>query len=130
MSGQIYPSFGLSGGTKTRGISGTTKSGKNCLDMHVVEGGTKTNYESKTFTISGAQSNYDVKTNQSMFSTVTTATTVQVYVDIAATVKLNAAGNDGIQMVAGEDFVVSGLDVTNLFITTTADTVVRVTMFS
>lgn len=36
MSGNLYPSYGLSGATKTRGISGTTKGGKNCLDVNVL----------------------------------------------------------------------------------------------
>lgn len=36
MSGNIYPSFGLSGATKTRGISGTSKNGKNALDVNIV----------------------------------------------------------------------------------------------
>lgn len=36
MSGNLYPSFGLSGATKYRGISGTTKGGKNCLDVNVL----------------------------------------------------------------------------------------------
>lgn len=36
MGGNIYPSYGLSGTTKSRGISGSTKSGKNALDVNIL----------------------------------------------------------------------------------------------
>jgi len=128
MSGQLYPSFGLSGVTKSRGVSGTTKSSKNALDVNVV--GTDSNnytlYEAKSFTITGAQTDYDIGTTQSMFDTVATAKSISVYVDVAATLKLNATGNSGIGIIAGEEINLEGLPTTNLFMTTTADTVVRV----
>lgn len=38
MSSNIYPSYGLSGTSKNRGISGSTKNGKNCLDVSVFPG--------------------------------------------------------------------------------------------
>lgn len=132
MSGQIYPSYGLSGVTKSRGISGTTVGGKNALDVNIVaetSGGTKfTAYESKTFTISGATTDTNIKTTQSMFGTVVTAKSVAVYSDTSCTIKLNATTNNGIVLLAGEEKVIEGLDITNLFITTTANTAVRVTL--
>lgn len=132
MSRVIYPSYGLSGTTKYNGISGTTIRGKNALDVNIAgnsNGGTlHSAYESKTFTILGATTDTNIKTTQTMFGTVATAKSVAVYSDIACTVKLNANTNDGIVLVAGEEKVIEGLDVTNLFITTTADTVIRVTL--
>lgn len=132
MSKVIYPSYGLSGPTKYNGISGTTIRGKNALDVNIVgetNGGTLyTLYESKTFTITGATTDTNIKTTQSMFGTVATAKSVAIYSDIACTVKLNANTNDGIVLIAGEEKVIEGLDVTNLFITTTADTLIRVTL--
>ncbi len=128
----IYPSYGLSGTTKYNGISGTTIGGKNALDVNIVgetSGGTLyTLYESKTFTITGATTDTNIKTTQSMFGTVATAKSVAIYSDIACTVKLNANTNDGIVLIAGEEKVIEGLDVTNLFITTTVDTLIRVTL--
>jgi len=123
----IHPSFGLS---NSRGISGTTKGSKNALDVNVLgsDGYDFTLYEAKSFTISGAQTNYNVKTSQSMFGTVVTAKSVSIYTDIACTVKLNATGNNAIPLLAGEEIKIEGLPTTNLFITTTADTVIRVVL--
>lgn len=132
MSNVIYPAGGLSGSKKYDGITGTSVGSKNALDVNIAGqssgGSLYTVYEAKTFTISGATTNTNIKTTQSMFGTVVTAKSVAVYSDIACTVKLNATGNNGIVLLAGEEKVIEGLDVTNLFITTTADTVIRVTL--
>lgn len=132
MTRVIYPSYGLSGTTKNNGISGTTKDSKNGLDVFVLGNGGSdyTLYESKTFTITGAQTNYNVETSETMFAIVETAKNITVYADVACTVKLNATGNSAISLLAGEEINITGLAVTNLFITTTADTVIRVVMFS
>jgi len=133
MSNNLYPSYGLSGSTKSRGISGTTVGGKNALDVHVVStesANNFTSYESKSFTISGAQTNYNVKTAESMFGTVASSPNTTIYASVACTVKLNATGNSGIALLAGEEITITGYAVTNIFITTTADTDIRVVLFS
>jgi hypothetical protein len=119
------------GVTNEHAISGTTKSTKNCLDVNVVstEGNDFTLYEAKTFTITGAETNYNVDTEESMFSTVATSKVTTVYADVACTVRLNLAAASTINLLAGEEIRISGYPVTNLFITTTADTVVRVVLF-
>lgn len=85
-----------------------------------------TSYSAKTFTIGGAQTNYNVKTAQSLFAS--TASSVTLKTDIACTIKINAATNDGIALDAGEEIVISGFlaGISNIFITTTADTAIRI----
>lgn len=112
-------------GNLTPSVTGTQIGDKTLLDVAQV-GSSFSAYEALTFTITGAQSNYDVATEESMFATVTAATEVRVYTDIASTLKLNASGGDAIGLLAGEEITLKGIEVTNLFITTTADTVVRV----
>ena len=87
-----------------------------------------TAYEAKTFTITGAQTNYDVATSESMFAT--SRTTVSVKTDIATTLKLNATGGGSILLAAGEQITIENFNITNLFITTSGTTVIRVVAFS
>jgi len=132
MAKVIYPSYGLSGDTKYNGISGTTKDSKNALDVYVLGSGGAdyTLYESKAFTITGADTNVNIKTTESMFATVATSKNTQIYVDKACTVRLGLVGNDAISLLAGEEINISGLAIINLFITTTETTAVRVTLLS
>jgi hypothetical protein len=81
-------------------------------------------YEAKTFTISGAQTNYNIATSQTMFATPVRQ--ISVYSDVASTVKLNATGNDGIVLAAGEEITIQGLLVSNVFVTTSGNTVIRI----
>jgi len=101
----LYPSYGLSGATKSRGISGTTKNSKNALDVNVVgtDSSNYTLYESKTFTITGAETDYNVKTAESMFATVTSAKSIMIYTDIASEVNLNLSTNNAIALLSGEE---------------------------
>jgi len=106
-------------------VTGTAVGEKILLDVSTF-GGSFGSYEAKTFTITGVTTNTDVKTTQSMFATVPSASKVSIYSDIASTVKLNSASNSGITLIAGEEITVSGMEITDLFITTTANTVIRV----
>lgn len=128
MSRVLYGAYGQSGATKNNGISASTKNGRNGLDVNVL--GNDSNdfsaYEAKTFTITGATTNTNIKTTESLFGTVVTAKEVRVYSDIATTIKLNSTDDDSIVTIAGEEITFKGLPVTNLFITTSGNTVVRV----
>jgi hypothetical protein len=87
-------------------------------------------YEPKKFTITGAQTDYNVKTLQSMFSTVTSATYAEIYVNVDCTVKVNANTAPATTLFAGfsTPFQLSGI--TNLFLTTTGDTIVQIRLFA
>ncbi len=85
-----------------------------------------TSYESKTFTISGAVSNYDVKANQVTLFTQTYKE-MEIHTDIASTVKLNSASAVGVNLLATEAKKFSNFSMTDAFITTTGDTVIRIT---
>jgi len=87
-------------------------------------------YEPKKFTISGAQTDYDVKTLQSMFATVTSATYAEIYVNVDCTVKVNVNTAPATTLFAGfsTPFQLSGI--TNLFLTTTGDTIVQIRLFA
>lgn len=87
-----------------------------------------TTYESKSFTITGAQTNYNVATQQTMFAT--SKRSMSITSDIASTIKLNAATNDGIALGAGEQLTIDGYTTSNVFITTTGNTVVRIISFA
>ena len=83
-------------------------------------------YEATQFTITGADTNYDVATEETFF--VYQAKKIDVYVDTACTVKINSASNDAINLAGGEQFTFESEQafITNLFITTTSDTIVRI----
>lgn len=87
-----------------------------------------TAYEAKTFTITGAQTNYAVKAGQSMFAVP--RTTVLVKTDIACTVRFGVVGNSAISLAAGEQFTMDKFSVADLFVTTTGDTILRVVALS
>lgn len=87
-----------------------------------------TAYEAKSFTITGAQTNYAVKAQQSMFAAARKK--VLVKTDIACTVRFGVVGNNAISLAAGEQFTFEKFSVDDLFITTTADTVIRVIALS
>lgn len=85
-------------------------------------------YESKSFTITGAQTNYNVATQQTMFAT--DKKTVSVKCDFACTIKINATTNDSISLEAGEQITIDGFAVSNIFVTTTASTTIRILSFA
>ncbi len=89
-----------------------------------LSGITKTSYESAQFTISGAQNNYDVKTNTSKPSKTSRSITIKAF--SACTIKLNSSANDAITFAAGEQQTFNDLPVSNLYVTTTGDTIVRI----
>lgn len=130
--GNLYPSYGLSGATKTRGISGTTKGGKNCLDVNVL--GTEnvdfTAYEAKAFSLSGVNTNYNVKTGQSMFGTVASSKSTTIYADATCTIRLNVNTADAITILGGTEKQITGFPITNIFVTTTADTSLQIELFA
>lgn len=84
-------------------------------------------YESKQFTISGAQTDYNVATQQSLFAR--TMRRVRVLSNIASVVKINSASANSINIAAGEEVTIDDLGVSNLYITTTADTIIRIVSF-
>ena len=112
----------------TDSVTGTSVGEKRYLDVSQI-GSSFSSYEALSFTIVGAESDYNVKAEESMFSTVTTATKVSIYTDIASSIKLNSDTNDSIGLLAGEEITLSGYPITNIFIDTTADTDVRVILF-
>jgi Na+-transporting NADH:ubiquinone oxidoreductase subunit NqrF len=74
-------------------------------------------YESKEFTVNNGASDYDVKTQQSMFATVATARRVLIRTDKTITIKFNATGNQSITIASTDSpFVIESLEVTNIFI--------------
>jgi hypothetical protein len=83
-----------------------------------------TAYEAKSFTITGAQTNYAVKAQQSMFAVARKK--VLVKTDIACTVRFGVVGNSAISLAAGEQFSMDKFSCVDVFITTTADTVIRI----
>lgn len=88
-----------------------------------------TAYEAKSFSITGAQNDYNVATQQTMFASPRTK--VMIKSDIACTVELNASSGVGaIVLAVGEQFTIEDFSVTNVFITTTADTAIRIVAFS
>lgn len=82
-----------------------------------------TAYEAKTFTITGAQTNYAVKANESMFAVTRREVTVKT--DIACTVRFGVVGNAAISLAAGESFTMDKFSCVDVFITTTGTTVIR-----
>lgn len=86
-----------------------------------------TAYEAQQFTITGAQSDYDVATQESMF--VNDALEVSIISSIDCSFKLNSASNDSIPLLAGQERVIGKFDISNLFITTTADTDIEIIAF-
>lgn len=92
--------------------------------------GSFSSYEPKKFTISGQQTNYDVKTLQSMFATVTSATYVEIYVNVDSTVKLNVNTAPETTLFAGMATPFNLAGITNLFISTSGDTVVQVRLYA
>lgn len=88
------------------------------------EGVSYTAYEAKTFTITGAQTNYDVKVSESMFAAARKEVTVKT--DIACTVRFGVIGNAAIALAAGESFTMDKFSMANIFVTTTGTTVLRV----
>jgi hypothetical protein len=89
-----------------------------------LSGVTKTTYESDQFTISGAQSNYDVALNTGKPSKTSRSITIKAF--SACTIKLNSTSNDAITFAAGEQQTISDLPVSNLYVTTTGDTIIRI----
>lgn len=88
-----------------------------------------TAYEAKSFTISGAQNDYNVATQQTMFAVPRTK--VLIKSDIACTLELNASTSVGqIVLAAGEQITIDQFSITNIFITTTGDTAIRIVAFS
>ena len=86
-----------------------------------------TGYESKGFTITGAQTDYDVKVNQSLFATAKTSVTIKT--DIACSVRFGVIGNSQITLAAGESLTIDKMSMANCFITTTGTTVIRFIAF-
>lgn len=84
-------------------------------------------YTSKEFTITGAQTNYNVATQQSG-SFATPAERVIIRVDATVTLRFNANTNDAITVTSAENFDSAGMvaDIRNVFITTTGDTAVKI----
>ena len=92
------------------------------------EGVAYTAYEAKTFTITGAQTNYAVKASQTMFAV--TRTSVKVKTDIACTVRFGVVGNSAVDLAAGEQFTMDRFSMADCFITTTGTTVIRLIALS
>lgn len=85
-------------------------------------------YESKTFTITGAQTNYSIKTEQSV--PTVTRNVVNIKADVACTIKFNDTTLAPIGIAAGETRTFDHLVAINdIFVTTTATTVIRVELF-
>lgn len=79
-------------------------------------------YESKSFTVGAGITDYDVKTSQGMFGTVSKARYVEIKTDTNITVKFNADTNANISISATEGKLVidptrERLAVSNIFIT-------------
>lgn len=80
-------------------------------------------YTAKTFTITGAQTNYDVKTSESTLAGIQ-YDYMWITADVACTLKFNATGNNSITIAAGQVREFATINFTNIFITTTATTIV------
>lgn len=81
-----------------------------------------THYESKEFTVSTGQTNYDVKSNVTgAFTVVRSTHGFIIRTDQDITIKLNDSANDAITVTAAEGQLVIDatmrLEVTNIFIT-------------
>lgn len=91
--------------------------------------GLGTNYtsaEGKEFSITGAQTDYNVASSQTMFAV--TRTKVLILADAACVVEVNTGTSPAltINLKANEQHTIENFPVTNLFITTTGTTAVRV----
>lgn len=84
-------------------------------------------YEAKSFTI-GAETNYDIKVGQTLFASTMRSVTIKV--SAIATLKINATSGQGIILAAGEQITVDKLAITNMYLTTTGSTDVRIISFT
>lgn len=82
-----------------------------------------TTYEAKSFSI-GAETDYNTKTAEGLFGTA--HKNVKFKTDIACIIKLNDVANDPITLQATEELPITGISVTNIFVTSTAATSIRI----
>lgn len=92
-------------------------------------------YESLEFSITGAQTHYNIKTQiTDAFTRVTKPSHIVIRADVDIVVKFSTTkkgavtsdNNRAITIEAGTVFVSDGMVVTNIFITTTATTAVKI----
>lgn len=90
-----------------------------------------TTYSSDEFTITGAQSDYNVATSQAG-SFTTPAERIIVRSDADIEININAAANDAITLTAAEgvfDSTTTMASITNVFITTTGSSAIKILRF-
>lgn len=74
-------------------------------------------YESKEFTLANGSTDYNVKTQQTMFAKFKHAHHVTIRTDEEITVKFNKTTEQAITVEAGSRLVTDGILVTNIFLT-------------
>lgn len=100
--------------------TGAPITGSSPLPVKIVS--TKTAYESKQHSIATGSTNYAIKATGGMFGTVTSATYVSIRTTYTITVKLNATGNQAIEIKPTDspyviDLLGLGITVTDIFVT-------------
>lgn len=86
-------------------------------------------YESKVVTISGGSSDYDLKTEESLFSNVYFCSDLTMIVGSGdVSVKLNDTSNDAITITANSTFNLSNFQVDDLYVTAAGDTSINILM--
>lgn len=75
-----------------------------------------TTYESKSFSI-GAETDYDVKASETLFAT--TKRCVMLKANQICTAKFNSSSNNAFTFAANEQITIEGMDITNIYLTTT-----------
>ena len=80
-------------------------------------------YTAKSFTITGAQNDVDVKTTETTLAGKS-YDYLWITADVACTVKFNSTANNAIAIAAGQTREFATITFTNIFITTTATTVI------
>lgn len=74
----------------------------------------------------GIVADYNVKTGQSAFGTISTARFVSIRTDSEITVKFNETTNNAVTIAANTSFNLETLEVTNIYITAVASANVKV----
>lgn len=88
---------------------------------------TKSTYESAQFTVNGSQTDYDVKAATGKPSAASRS--IEIKASVACSIKLNSTSNDAIAFAAGEQKTFSDYPVSNIYVTTTDATVIRILSF-
>lgn len=87
-------------------------------DGSLLSPGVNASYESHEFNVNDSTTNYDVKTTQSAFATVTSANKILLRSDSTITFKLNDTSNHAITLTSLEEFIeIDFIQITNIYIT-------------